>query len=65
MAQQTQLALFDDIPSVEILLTKREDQWFDRKSILIAAHKLASATRPVVPLPAKGSSSNIVVFVLN
>ncbi|MCW3100124.1 MAG: hypothetical protein JWL77_5742 [Chthonomonadaceae bacterium] len=43
MSQQTQLALFDDIPSVEILLAKREDQWFDRKSIRTADHKIANA----------------------
>ena len=43
MSQQTQLALFDDIPSVEILLAKREDQWFDRKSVRLPDHKMANA----------------------
>ena len=39
--QQT-LALFDEIPTVETLRTKREDQWFDRKSSRIRDHDLAA-----------------------
>ena len=39
--QQEQLSLFDDIPAVESLLAKREDQWFDRKSFRITAENLA------------------------
>ncbi len=41
MTQQTQLALFDELPTIETLLTKREDQWFDRKSFRIEAVRLA------------------------
>ncbi len=43
MSTQTQLALFDDNPSVEALQTKRENQWFDRKSVRIQDFKLANA----------------------
>ena len=39
---QQALALFDEIPSVETLRTKREDQWFDRKSFRIRDHDLAA-----------------------
>lgn len=39
--QQT-LALFDEIPPVETLRTKREDQWFDRKSFRIKDYDLAA-----------------------
>src|SRR5262245_34392674 len=41
MSQQKQLCLFADPPSVEELLTRIEDQWFDRKSSRIAARDLA------------------------
>jgi len=40
---QQALALFDEIPSVEILRTKREDQWFERKSFRDNAHDIAEA----------------------
>lgn len=39
---QQALALFDEIPPVETLRTKREDQWFDRKSFRIRDHDLAA-----------------------
>jgi ATP-dependent DNA helicase RecG len=39
--QQT-LALFDEIPTVEVLRTKREDQWFDRKSFRVKDYDLAA-----------------------
>ena len=39
---QQALALFDEIPSVEILRTRREDQWFDRKSFRIKDYDLAA-----------------------
>ena len=39
-AQQLQLALFDEVPSVDVLISRREDQWFDRKSINIKTEKL-------------------------
>ena len=38
---QQALALFDEIPPVGTLQTKREDQWFDRKSFRIRDHDLA------------------------
>ena len=40
---QQALALFDEIPSVEVLRTKREDQWFERKSFRDNAHDIAEA----------------------
>ena len=43
LTHQGQLCLFDDPPSVESLLTRKEDQWFDRKSIRIEAPGLANA----------------------
>jgi ATP-dependent DNA helicase RecG len=41
MTRQSQLCLFSDPPTVEELLGRREDQWFDRKSIRIGARELA------------------------
>lgn len=38
---QMQLYLYDDKPTVEDLLARNEDQWFDRKSIRIEARHLA------------------------
>lgn len=40
-SMQQQLALFDIISPVEDMVTKREDQWFDRKSFRIDARHLA------------------------
>ena len=40
---QQALALFDEIPSVEVLISKREDQWFDRKSFRIEAVNLGDS----------------------
>src|SRR5258708_5282875 len=42
MNQQMNLALFDDPPTVEALLQKKENQWFDRKSVRIEAPGLAN-----------------------
>ena len=42
VSQQMQLALFDDPPTVESLLQKKEDQWFDRKSARIEGPGLAN-----------------------
>lgn len=39
---QEGLALFDEIPTTEILRTRREDQWFDRKSFRIKDYDLAA-----------------------
>jgi ATP-dependent DNA helicase RecG len=42
--EQTQLALFDEPPtSVDALVAKREDQWFDRKSFRVKDYDLAAA----------------------
>src|SRR5690242_19889598 len=38
---QTELALFDEVPTIETLLAKREDQWFDRKSFRVEPVALA------------------------
>ncbi len=38
---QQMLALFDDLPPVEVLRTKKENQWFDRKSFRIQATELS------------------------
>ena len=43
MSYQTQLNLFDEVPSVETLVTKKENQWFDRKSFRVGAQGLADA----------------------
>jgi len=40
---QEQLSFFDEEPTIELLLAKREDQWFDRKSVRISADALADA----------------------
>jgi len=40
-SQQEQLSLFDELPNIDRLLAKREDQWFDRKSFRIAPDNLA------------------------
>ena len=39
---QQALALFDETLNVEVLLTKRENQWFDRKSIRTEAKDIAN-----------------------
>lgn len=41
MTQQVQLELFNEALTVESLLTKKENQWFDRKSARIEAKELA------------------------
>lgn len=38
--QQLSLSLFDELPDVAQLLSKKEDQWFDRKSFKIERRKL-------------------------
>ena len=43
MSLQTELRLFDDPPRVEEMVSKREDQWFDRKSFRIEPAGLAIA----------------------
>jgi ATP-dependent DNA helicase RecG len=44
MAQQIQSNLFGEpTPTVEALLARREDQWFDRKSVRIEARALADS----------------------
>lgn len=43
MTFQAQLNLFDDPPTLEELRKRREDQWFDRKSIRIESIALANA----------------------
>lgn len=43
MSYQTQLNLFDEVPSVETLVAKKENQWFDRKSFRVGAQGLADA----------------------
>ena len=42
MGQQIQLILFGDPPTLDELLHRREDQWFDRKSFRIAERDLAN-----------------------
>lgn len=42
MAEQMELALFDEIPDVEVLLQKSENQWFERKSFRIEPGALAN-----------------------
>lgn len=39
--QQLSLALFDEVPDIPQLKSKKEDQWFDRKSFRIDRRKLA------------------------
>ena len=41
MSLQTEFALFDN-PNIDILRSRSEDQWFDRKGIKIEATKLAT-----------------------
>ncbi len=41
MTQQAQLELFDEAVTAEALRTKKENQWFDRKSFRIEAKELA------------------------
>lgn len=41
VTHQAQLSLFGEPPTVEEVLTRREDQWFDRKSARIEARALA------------------------
>lgn len=43
MSHQTQLSLFDESLSVEALVNKNENQWFDRKSFRITGQSLADS----------------------
>jgi ATP-dependent DNA helicase RecG len=61
MTHQMQLSLFDEPPTVEGLLSKREDQWFDRKSFRIDARELANSMIGF----ANADGGRIVVGILN
>lgn len=43
MDRQTQLALFDETHSIDDLITRKENQWFDRKSRRIDPRQLAES----------------------